>query len=68
VKLVPVPSEDPPLEAANQFSVPAEAADSVTEPLPQLAPGVVEVTVGIGEIVATTAVLADAHPLLDASA
>ena len=57
---VPVPSEDPPLDAANQLSVPEEAvAPKVTEPVPQLAAGVVEVTVGIVLIVAVTATLGE---------
>ena len=45
--------------------VPAEAvAPSVTAPVPQFDPGVVEATVGIVNTVANTAVLAPAtHPL-----
>ncbi len=58
VKLVPVPSELPPVEAAYQLIVPALAvAPSVTVPVPQFEPGVVPVMVGIGLIVAVTAVL-----------
>ena len=54
--VVPVPRDDPPEEAAYQSSVPAEAvAASVTDPVPQLEAGVVEVTVGMVLIVATTA-------------
>ena len=53
--VVPVPKLDPPEEAAYQSKVPAEAvAASVTEPVPQLAAGVVEVMVGILLIVAVT--------------
>ena len=53
--VVPVPKLDPPEEAAYQSKVPAEAvAASVTEPVPQLAAGVVEVMVGILFIVAVT--------------
>ena len=55
-KEVPVPSEAPPEEAAYQSSVPAEAvAERFTVPVPQIAPGVVEVTAGMVLIVATTA-------------
>ena len=54
--VVPVPSEAPPEEAAYQSSVPAEAvAARVTDPVPQLEAGVVEVTDGIVLMVATTA-------------
>jgi hypothetical protein len=48
VKLVPVPSEAPPVEAAYQLIVPALAvAPSITVPVPHLDPGVVPVIVGI---------------------
>ena len=58
VKLVPVPSETPPVEAAYQLIVPALAvAPNVTLPVPHLDPGVVPVIVGIGLTVAVTAVL-----------
>ena len=47
VKLVPVPSDAPPLDAAYQLMVPAlAAAPSVTVPGPHLDPGVVPVIVG----------------------
>ena len=50
-KLVPVPKEDPPVEAAYQLNVPLDAvAPKVTLPVPQPEPGVVAVTVGIVEI------------------
>ena len=49
MKLVPVPRLDPPVAAAYQFIVPADAvAPSVTVPVPQTLPGVVLVIVGIG--------------------
>ena len=49
VKLVPVPRLDPPVAAAYQLIVPAEAvAPSVTVPVPQILPGVIPVIVGIG--------------------
>ena len=69
VKLVPVPRLAPPDDAAYQLIVPAEAvAPNVTGPVPQLLPGVVPVIVGIGFIVATTAVLAPVvQPLAVAS-
>ena len=55
---VPVPRLVPPVAAAYQFIVPAEAvAPRVTVPVPHVLPGVVPVIVGIGLIVATTAVL-----------
>ena len=57
VKLVPVPIEEPPVDAANQFKVPADAvAPNTTVPVPQDAPGVVDVTVGTGFTVAVIAV------------
>ena len=47
LKLVPVPNELPPEEAANQLTVPLEGvAPNVTLPVPQLLPGVVAVIVG----------------------
>ncbi len=60
VNEVPVASEAPPVEAANQSNVPADAvAPSVTVPVPQMAAGVVEVMEGMVLIVAVTAVLAE---------
>ena len=69
VKLVPVPIEVPPVEAANQDRVPAEAvAPNTTVPVPQVAPGVVAVMVGIGFTVPVTAVReAEVQPPLVAS-
>jgi len=69
VKLVPVPSEVPPVEAAYQLIVPALAvAPSITVPVPHLDPGVVPVIVGIALTVAITAVrVAVVQPLLVAS-
>ncbi len=68
VKLVPVVKAVPPLLAAYQFIVPKEAAASVTVPVPQIAPPVVELIVGIGFTVASTAVLlAVVHPFKVAS-
>ena len=58
VKLVPIPKLEPPVAAAYQLIVPADAiAPSITVPLPQTLPGVVPVIVGIVFTVATTAVL-----------
>jgi hypothetical protein len=69
VKVVPVLSEAPPLDAAYQFTVPAlAAAPRVTVPVPHLDPGVVPVIVGTVLIVAVTGVLtAVVQPLLVAS-
>ena len=69
VKLVPVPSEAPPVEAAYQLIVPALAvAPSITVPVPHLDPGVVPVIVGIALTVAITAVrVAVVQPLFVAS-
>ena len=63
---VPVPRLVPPLDAAYQEIVPADAvAPNVTVPLPQIPAGVVAVIVGGVLIVASTALLADVHvPLL----
>ncbi len=56
VKEVPVAKAVPPVEAANQEMVPAEAvAPSVTVPVPQMAAGVVEVMVGMALMLASTA-------------
>ena len=55
---IPVPRLTPPVEAAYQLMVPADAvAPKTTVPVPQLLPGVVPVMVGIAFMVATTAVL-----------
>ena len=69
VKLTPVPSDDPPVEAAYQLMVPAEAvAARPTVPVPHLDAGVEPVMVGMAFIVAVTAVLdAVVQPLLVAS-
>lgn len=70
VKVVPVPSEAPPVEAAYQFIVPALAvAPNTTVPVPHLEAGVVPVIVGIELTEAITAVrVSVVHPLLVASA
>jgi hypothetical protein len=69
VKLDPVAKATPPLLAANQDKVPAEAvADKTAVPVPQIEAGVEAVMVGIGLTVAITAVLlVDMVPLSSAS-
>ena len=58
----------PPVGVAIQLTAPALAvAPNITVPVPQRLAGVVEVIVGIGFIVAVTAVLGDEHPLAVAS-
>jgi len=66
---VPVPREEPPVEAAYQLIMPELAvAPNVTVPVPQRLPGVVDVMVGSGLIVAKTDVLVGVvQPLLVAS-
>ena len=66
---VPVPNDEPPVTATNQFNVPALAvAPKVTVPVPQTEPGVVPDTVGNALTVATTALLvAVVQPLAVAS-
>ena len=57
VKLVPVPRLAPPVDAAYQLMVPAEAvAPRVTVPVPQILPGVIVVMVGMAF---TVAIMAD---------
>ena len=70
IKLVPVPKLEPPVGAAYQLIVPADAvAPNVTVPVPQTLPGVVPVIVGVVLTVATTAVLDPVvQPLAVASA
>ena len=65
----PVPRLVPPVAAAYQFIVPAEAvAPRVTVPVPQTLPGVVPVIEGTAFTVAITAVLAAVvQPLFVAS-
>ena len=49
VKLVPVPKDEPPVAAAYQLMVPADAvAARSTVPVPHLDAGVVPVMVGMG--------------------
>lgn len=69
VKLVPVPRDEPPVDAAYQSIVPADAvAPNVTVPVPHLDAGVVPVIVGTAFTVAVTAVLvAVVHPFAEAS-
>lgn len=58
VKLVPVPKDAPPVAAAYQLMVPAEAvAPSVTVPASHRDAGVVAVMLGPPVIVASTCVL-----------
>lgn len=60
----PVPKMVPPFEEAYQFKVPAlPEAPKTTVPASHLEPGVTEVIVGVGLIVATIAVLDDVQPL-----
>jgi hypothetical protein len=55
VKLPPVPKALPPVAAAYQDIVPAEAvAPKITVPVPDLEPGVVPVMVGTAETVIVT--------------
>jgi len=70
VKEVPVPNDEPPVDAAYQLIVPAEVvAPNVTVPVPQQEPGVVPVIVGMALTVAVTAVLESVvHPFDVASA
>lgn len=68
VNEVPVPNDDPPLEAAYQFNVPALAvAPKTTVPASQREAGVVEVMVGTVFTVASTAILTDEQPVVVAS-
>ena len=68
VKEVPVPREVPPVAAANQEIVPAEAvAPMVTAPVPQIAAGVVAVMLGAVVMVATTAERGEVHVPSDVS-
>ena len=66
---VPVPRDAPPVAAAYQLMVPAEAvAPRVTVPVPQVDPGVTSVIVGMVLKVPVTAVLvAVVQPVLVAS-
>ena len=58
MKEVPVPSDEPPLDAAYQLIVPADAvAPKATVPVPQREPSVVPVIEGITVTVAVTEVL-----------
>jgi hypothetical protein len=64
VNVAPVPREGPPVGEPNQFNVPALAvAPMVTVPASQRTLLVVDVIVGIGLIVAITAVRAEVQPL-----
>ena len=65
----PVPNDVPPVDAAYQLIVPADAvAPNTTVPVPHVEPGVVPVMVGIAYTVATTDVrLAVVQPLFVAS-
>jgi hypothetical protein len=68
VNEVPVPNEEPPVDAAYQFNVPALAvAPNPTIPESQRLPGVVVETLGVVFTVAITADLAEVHPVFVAS-
>ena len=66
---IPVPNDEPSVEAVYQLMVPADAvAPRVTVPVPQRDAGVVVAIVGIVLTVAITAVLvAVVHPIAVAS-
>ena len=67
VKLFPVPKEPPPVGAAYQDIVPADAAAAkVTVPDPTLDPGVVLVIVGELKIVKVFVEVAKLHATLNA--
>lgn len=64
VNVVPVPRDEPPVDAAYQFNTPAlDVAPSTTVPASQRLPGVVAVTVVALFMVAKTAVRDEVHPL-----
>ena len=64
IKLIPVPKLEPPVDAAYQLIVPADAvAPNVTVPVPQTLPGVEPVIVGIGLTVIETPVLVTGLPV-----
>ena len=68
VKLVPVPSDEPPVDAEYQFIIPALAvAPSVTVPGPHLVAGVVPVIVGMAFTVTDTCELTVENPSLTAT-
>ena len=63
IKLIPVPKLAPPVAAAYQLIVPADAvAPNVTVPVPQTLPGVDPVIVGIGLTIIETPVLVTGLP------
>jgi hypothetical protein len=65
VKEVPVPNDEPPVDAAYQLIVPAEAvAPNVTVPVPQREPGVVPVIVGMAFTVMVTVLDVAGLPIL----
>ncbi len=65
VKVVPVPNDDPPEEAAYQLMVPSEAvAPKVTVPVPHRLFGVVPVMVGIVGILTTVVAVLGQPPVL----
>lgn len=64
VKLLPLPSEEPPDAAENHSMVPEDGvALMLTVPLPQREPSVEEETVGRPFTTACTAALAEMQPL-----
>lgn len=66
--MTPVPSDEPPETTLYQFKLPAlPVACNSTVPVPQRAPGIVPVMVGVVLMVAITAVLDDVQLLFVAS-
>jgi hypothetical protein len=64
IKLIPVPKLGPPVAAAYQLIVPADAvAPNVTVPVPQTLPGVDPVIVGIGFTVVAIVLLVAGLPV-----
>jgi len=65
VNEVPVPNETPPVEAAYQLMFPAEdVALKVMVPVPQRAPGVVPVIIGIVGILTVAVAVLGQPPVL----
>ena len=66
MKLAPVATDVPPVEAAYQLAVPvAQVAPNVTVPVPQIASPLIVGAFGITFIVAVTGVLIDSQPASD---
>ena len=61
--MIPLPNNDPPVDAVYHLMMPVPVADSVTVPVPHLAPFVAVGADGTAITVAVNAAMSETHPV-----